>query len=118
MPEEMVVFTRCYDLLAWLVPKVETFPRAYRFNVVQRLVGAALDMQEALLDAQGERALARAAALRRADASLAKVKLYLRLAHHWQWLTASQYEHVSRMANEIGRLIGGWVKQTSRQREA
>ena len=114
MPEEMVVFTRCYDLLAWLVPKAETFPRAFRFNVVERLLGAALDMQEALLDAQGERGARRATALRRADAALAKVKLYLRLAHHWRWLTTNQFEHVSRLAAEIGRLIGGWVKQTDR----
>ena len=108
----MVVFTRCYDLLAWLVPKVESFPRAFRFNVVQRLLDAALDMQEALLDAQGERGQRRAAALRRADAALARLKLYLRLAHRWQWLSGGQYEHASRLAAEIGRLIGGWIRQT------
>lgn len=112
MPEEMVVFSRCYDLLAWLVPKAEGFPRAFRFNVVQRLVDAALDLQEALLEAQGERASRRGAALRRADVALARLKLYLRLAHRWQWLTPGQYEHASRLAAEIGRLIGGWMKQT------
>ena len=114
MAEEMVVFTRCYDLLAWLMPKAEKFPRAFRFTVTQRLMDAALDVQEALLDAQSQREAARLAALRTADAALGRLRLYLRLAHHWRWLTPGQYEHVSAIVAEIGRLLGGWLKQTSR----
>lgn len=114
MGQEMIVFTRCYDLLAWLMPRAEKFPRAFRFNVTQRLVDAALDLQEALFEAQSERAAARLAALRAADAALGRLRLYLRLAHHWRWLNAGQFEHVSAIVAEIGRLLGGWLKQTMR----
>jgi hypothetical protein len=48
----MVIFTRTYDLLKWLLPKIERFPKLYRSTVTQRLVGSALDFQEALFDAQ------------------------------------------------------------------
>jgi multidrug efflux pump subunit AcrA (membrane-fusion protein) len=113
MAEEMIVFARCYDLLAWLMPKAEKFPRAFRFNVTQRLMDAALDLQEALFQAQSERAAARLAALRVADAALSRLRLYLRLAHQWRWLSPGQYEHVSGTVAEIGRLLGGWIKQTS-----
>jgi hypothetical protein len=34
----------------------------------------------------------------------------LRLAHRWRWLNDGQYEHVSRLVAEIGRLLGGWLK--------
>jgi hypothetical protein len=112
--DEMVVFTSCYDLLAWLMPKAEKFPRAFRFTVPQRLMDAALDLQEALLDAQSQRDAARLAALRTADGALGRLRLYLRLAHHWRWLTPGQYEHVSGIVAEIGRLLGGWLKQASR----
>ena len=71
-----------------------------------------MDLQEALFTAQSERASGRAAALRRADAALGTLRQYLRLAFRWQWLTPTQYEHVSRMTSEIGRLVGGWIKQT------
>ena len=37
-------------------------------------------------------------------------RLYLRLAHRWRWLNDGQYEHVSRLVAEIGRLLGGWLK--------
>jgi len=53
-------------------------------------------------------------ALRRADAALNHLRLYLRLAWDWRWLNAGQYEHVSAIITEIGRLLGGWLKQSAR----
>jgi hypothetical protein len=52
---------RAFDLLEWLVPKGEAFPRAFRPTVTARLLGAALDLAEQLLDAQTQRRAARPA---------------------------------------------------------
>lgn len=45
-----------------------------------------------------------------ADTALNRLRLYSRLAHHWQWLSEGQYAHVSAQVAEIGRLLGGWIK--------
>jgi len=66
-----------------------------------------------LFDAQSRRGTQRMAELHAADAALNKLRLYLRLAHHWRWLNDGKYEHVSRMVAEIGRLLGGWLRQTT-----
>ena len=113
MADDMIVLARMFDLLAWLLPTCERFPRPYRTTVTQRLMDAVLDAQERLFDAQGKRGRPRVECLQAADAALARVRLYLRLAHHWHWLSAGQYEHVSRMVAEVGRLLGGWLKQAS-----
>jgi hypothetical protein len=42
---------------------------------------------------------------------LHRLRVYLRLAHHWRWLNDGQYRHVSGMIAEIGRMLGGWLKQ-------
>lgn len=110
MPDEMVIFTRTYDLLLWLLPKAESFPKVYRSTVTQRLMDAALDFQEALFDASGERGSARQSHLRRASAALDRVRLYLRLALDWRWINAGQHQHASALIAEIGRLLGGWIK--------
>lgn len=113
MPEDMVILSRVFDLLAWLLPKAERFPRLYRMTVTQRLMDAALDLQECLFDAQSRRGARRAECLHAADSALAKMRLYLRLAHHWHWLSDGQYEYVSQRVAEVGRLLGGWLKQSS-----
>ena len=46
--------------------------------------------------------------LLRADATLAKLRGYLRLALDLQLLALNQYEHASRLVGEVGRLLGGW----------
>ncbi len=76
---------------------------------------AALDVQDRLFDAQSRRGRSRLAALRDADAALHRLRLYLRLAHHWRWLSDGQYRHASEMAAEVGRLLGGWLRQAAAQ---
>ena len=109
----MVIFTRTYDFLTWLIPRTMDFPRSQRFVVTRRLQDAALNFQECIIEANRLRGRARLKWLRQADAELDKVRLYLRLAVRWQWLNEGQYQHVSRMVKEIGSLLGGWIKQTS-----
>lgn len=109
---DMVIFTRTYDLLTWLLPHCEKFPKAQRYFVVQRLADAALDFQEALCHANAHRGDQRLSHLHNADARLTTLRLYLRLAFDWRWLSTGQYEHVSKMIEEIGRLLGGWTKQS------
>jgi hypothetical protein len=109
---EMVIFTRVFDLLRWLLPHCERFPRAQRFAITQRLQDAAFDLSESLYEANAHRGPARLTQLDAADADLNKLRLYLRLANDWRWFDAGQYEHVSRMVAEIGKLLGGWRKQS------
>jgi hypothetical protein len=106
----MIIFTRTYDLLRWLLPKSETFPVLYRRTVTERMMAAALDLHDALCEAQSQGGTTRQKHLRTADAALDKLRMYLRLAHHWHWLSDGQYRHVSGMVAEIGRLLGGWIK--------
>ena len=110
--EDMVIFTRTYDLLAWLLPRSEAFPKAQRFVVTKRLQDALLNFQEAIYLANANDGRTRLTYLQGADAHLNQLRMYLRLAHDWKWLTAGQYEHVSKMVAEIGRLLGGWLRQT------
>ena len=87
MPEEMVIFTRTYDFVSWLLPLTANFPRNQRFVVTQRLQSAALNFQELIVEANSQRGALRAERLRDADAELLKTRLYLRLCERWQWLT-------------------------------
>ena len=112
MSTDMIILSKTFNLLEWLIPKSGRFPRVYRFTVTQRMMDAALDFQEALFEAQSCREKARYVVLQRCDAALNKLRLYLRLAVEWKWFNQGQYQHVSLMVAEIGRLLGGWIKQT------
>lgn len=106
----MPIFTRSYDLLTWLLPATHHFPRAHRHDFTRRLLDAAFDLRERLEEANLHKGPGRAERLRQADEALARVRVYLRLARQWNWLTESQYGFVCETVGEIGRLLGGWRK--------
>jgi len=110
---EMPIFVRSFDFLSWLIPITNHFPKAQRFTVTSRLLNAAFEMREQFEAAQHRRGTQRQQALDLADESLSKVRMYLRLSHHWTWLSPGQYQHAAGMIAEIGRLLGGWKKQTN-----
>ena len=110
--QEMPIFVRTFDFLSWLLPVTNKFPRAQRHTVTARLLSAAFDLRERLEEANLRRGSERVERLKRADEALAHVRIYLRLAVKWGWLTPGQYQHVSGMLVEIGRLLGGWLKKS------
>ncbi len=110
--QETPIFTRTFDFLTWLLPVTNKFPRAHRHSFTQRLLDAAFDLRERLEEANLRKGAARRERLRLADEALAKVRLYLRLAARWEWLSEGQYHHAAQMVAEIGRLLGGWLKVT------
>jgi hypothetical protein len=106
--KESPIFTRTYDLIRWLIPATVKFPRQQRFVLAEALQRTALDFQERLIEAglaEKPRPI-----LKQADVSLTKLRFYLRLCRDLELITSGQYEHASRMATEVGRLLGGWVK--------
>lgn len=111
--EEMPIFTRSFDLLSWLLPVANHFPRAHRHSFTRRLLDAAFDLRERLEEAHLRQGRARSERLQAADEALARLRVYLRLAGRWGWLSDGQYGHVAEIVAEVGRLLGGWRKATS-----
>ncbi len=106
----MPIFSRTFDLLAWLLPATNHFPRAHRHSLTRRLLNATFDLREHLEEANLRRGAERHGSLQAADEALARVRVYLRLAHQLAWLSPGQYQHVSSMVVEVGKLLGGWQK--------
>lgn len=107
--KESPIFTRSYELLQWLIPATIKFPRQQRFVLAAAVQKSALELHERLIEAaKAEDPLL---FLQQADISLTKLRFYLRLCRDLNLLQIGAYEHVSRMVNEVGKLLGGWIKK-------
>lgn len=99
---------KTYRFLLWLVPTVEKFPRAQKFMLGDRIQATALDVLEGLIDATYTRD--RATHLARVNLRLEKLRILFRLAKDLRFLDVRRYEVSAREIDEIGRLVGGWMK--------
>lgn len=106
---ELPIFTRWTQFLEWLLPATEKFPKRVRFTFADRINNLALDIVEDLVEARYSRD--KQPHLRRINQRLEKLRILLRLCHRMQYLPHQQYEHAMRSLNEVGRMLGGWIKQ-------
>ena len=113
---ESPIFARTFDLVQWLLRVTEHFPRSQRFVLAGRIQDAAFELNDSLLAAGLQRGPRRCEYLERADLDLARLRHYVRLAHEMEWVGMGQYEHVSRMLDEVGRLLGGWLRNERESR--
>ncbi len=101
-----------YQFTLWLVPTVEKFPRGQKFLLGDRIQATALDVIEHLVEATYTRARARL--LREANLGIEKLRFMFRLAKDLRHLDPRRYEHAARSLDEVGRLVGGWIKTDER----
>ncbi|MDD5657347.1 MAG: diversity-generating retroelement protein Avd [Elusimicrobia bacterium] len=109
MLKDLIVFQKAYELLKWLHTLAAKFPKSEKFVLAQRLENAALDLVDAVIEANDS--LDKGAALGRANVALEKTRIWLRLAFELRFAGMSQYEFGSRSLDELGRLLGGLRKR-------
>ncbi len=103
------IFARCDTLVVWVLQATVRYPRHYRAALGKATQEAVLRLQRELVAAARRRD--KRVALQAADESLHELRLLLRQGQTLDLLTIGQHEHVARMLDEVGRLLGGWRKQ-------
>jgi hypothetical protein len=110
------IFVKSYDLMAWLIPRTLGFPKSQRGVLARQVQGQLFALYEALVDAGlSEAPLPH---LRRADASLTKLRAYLRLCRDLKLLSIPQYGYASQQVAQVGRLLGGWFKSLEQGKQS
>ena len=98
----------CHELLLWLIPQLDKFPRSRRFTLGERVEAGSIEVLELLVEAAYTRN--KDAPLRRANLRLEIVRHLWRLAHELKVVAIRQYEHGARLLDDLGRQIGGWLR--------
>lgn len=98
----------CHELLLWLVPQLDKFPRTRRFTLGERIETGLLEVLELLVEAAYTRN--KDTSLRRANLKLEVVRHLWRVAHELKVMATRQYEHGARLMDDVGRQIGGWLR--------
>jgi len=106
--QEFLVIKRGYDFSKWLLQHTGKFPKSYRFSVAVKLENGILDFIELATVANMRKD--KLPLLRQADEKLARLRLLFRLSYEMRFINLKSYEHGSKQINELGRLLGGWMK--------
>lgn len=97
--------------MKWLMPVVSKFPKYKRYTLGQRIEDDLLNILELLLEANYSKE--KLGILKHANIKLEIFRHLIRLSFDLRLINIRRYELISEETNEIGRLIGGWIKQQS-----
>ena len=108
---EMLIIDRMYDLVLWASQHVARFPRSHRFTLGDRLELRLYGILETLV--RSRYTSDRLSLLRGVNLELELLRFQFRMAKDLNCLTVDSYGHASRTTNEIGQMLGGWIKRST-----
>lgn len=109
------VYGLLVELTGWTLDRTASLPRSHRFTFGERVDRLTLDCLELALEAIWLPPSTKAAPLRRLNLHLEKLRVFWRLICDRRWISQQQLLFVSQKIEEIGRMVGGWLKDVERR---
>ena len=108
MIQNLIIFQKVYDLILWMYPLINKFPKKQRFVLGQQLENTLLEILKNIIQANQERE--RLETLKQASIDLDKFRILYRLAKDLKFMSIKQYQFGAEKINEVGKILGGWLK--------
>jgi len=103
--------------MLYAIPLINKYPKSQRYVVGQQTMNLMIDIARSIIQANREKGKYRLRTLWQIDGKLDEFRLLIRLAKDLHMLPVKQYGLMSERSAEIGRLLGGWIRQTKKALE-
>ncbi|MBA3603682.1 MAG: diversity-generating retroelement protein Avd [Parachlamydiaceae bacterium] len=107
---DIPIFHKIYDLYKLLHSYHNRIPKAERYTLWQKCENTALALLEAVIETGQQRGSDRLHSLYAISNKLDLLKVLIRLAKDTHTIENSQYLTIQAFIQEIGKMIGGWIK--------
>lgn len=109
MAEDLSVVQKTYDLILWFVPIVNKFPKDHKFTLGDRLTNNLYDLLDGLLTARYRKR--KLELLEELNGRLDVIRHQVRLCLDLKLMDGKRFQHASGRLLEIGKELGGWIRQ-------
>ncbi len=110
MLEDLKLFHKTYEFLKWLHVLLNKFPKAEKYMLAQRIDNTALNVLEGIIQSNNE--FDKTKSLEKTIVELDKLRIFYRMAKDLKFMSIDQYEYGSKAIDEIGKMLGGWYKNS------
>lgn len=109
---DIPIFKKSYDLYKTFNEYRRLIPKQDRFTVFERSECAILDIVENIMRASGEPKKEKLPTLEKASLKLNILRVFVRLMKDVKAIDPRKYMILENMIDEIGRMLGGWIRST------
>ena len=108
MFQNLSIFEKTYEIILWLYPAINKFPKSQRFVLGQQIETAILEILKGIIQANSERN--KLPYLKQISVELDKLRILIRLSKDLKFINIKQYQFIVEKINEVGKMLGGWIK--------
>lgn len=94
--------------MLWFFPIVDNFPKFEKFVLCTQIKNLVIDIERKIIRTNKSRKKRKH--LYDLDVMLEELRLLIRFSHERKYLSHKKYENAAKRVNEIGCLLGGWLK--------
>ena len=109
---DIPIFKKLYELYKLIHLYRVSIPKADRYTIWQRGEDTCLELLELVIGASLENKERKAAFLKKASTKLNLLRVFIRLAKDTKAVDQKKYLALQTLMDEIGRMLGGWLKST------
>jgi len=109
---DIPIFKKTYDLYKNFHLLRMKIPKNDRFTIFQRCENVMLDFMEGILEASQLNKNQKLPALEKASLKLNFLRVFLQLMKDVKSIDLKTYAAFEQNVDEIGRMLGGWIKST------
>ncbi len=110
---DIPIFQKTYETYKVFYLYLVHFPKKDRYTLGQRGENALLDLLEAIIQASQTSKTDKLPILQKASIKLDQMKVFVRLYKDLKILDSKKYLSLESNLQEIGKMLGGWIKSTS-----
>ncbi|RJP47119.1 MAG: diversity-generating retroelement protein Avd [Armatimonadetes bacterium] len=111
--QDIPIFTKTYELYKIFYGFLPFFPKRERHTLGQRCEIVLLDILESIILAGSLSKSEKPPVLKTASIKVDVLKTLFKLGKDLKIIDNKKYEVLTQSLDEIGRMIGGWIKTTS-----
>lgn len=112
----LIIYQKYLDLIYYTNDIVKKYPKHERFALVQETKSVLYEGVRYLVYAQNETdKIIRLNELKKLNATLSILKLHIRLANKYTYISLKNYESWSNKITDVCNLLGAWIKSCAKK---
>jgi len=115
---DIPIFKKAYDLYLYVYGLRESVPKQDRYALWLRIEKMNLDVIEKILHASALYKAEKIEVLEKASVDLNMLRVFVRIAKDTKVLDTAKYAKIQQQIDEIGRMLGGWIKHFKGENES
>ena len=110
MVEKLIIYQKAYESYKYSFNMLKNFPKSEKFTLASEINSNYYQIFRLIIRANRKKV--KSFELFEIDTELKILQLNIRLSFELQFMNDKQYEIISKHLEEIGRILGGWIKST------